>query len=113
MTIPSIQNTQTHNAGDNNKVTSKSVSQSSTSAAPAGAAPAGAASGQDKVSLTESATQLQTLTEHAKTLPVVDVQEVADVQRTLATSGLQFEPAQAADNLLDQEKAFAMIEMQG
>lgn len=102
------QHAQIQNSGDNNKVTGKSVSQGSTSTAPAGAA-----SGQDKVSLTESATQLQTLTEHAKTLPVVDVQEVADVQRTLATSGLQFEPAQAADNLLDQEKAFAMMEMQG
>ena len=103
----SIHNAQLHNAGDNNKVTSKSDSQSSTSSTPAGAA-----SGQDKVSLTESATQLQTLTEHAKTLPVVDVQEVADVQRTLATTGLQFEPGQAADSLLDQEKAFALIEMQ-
>ena len=103
-----IQNTQIHNSGGDNKVTSKSDSQSSTSTAPAGAA-----SGQDKVSLTASATQLQTLTEHVMSMPVVDAQEVADVQRTLATSGLQFEPGQAADNLLDQEKAFAMIEMQG
>ena len=102
------QNPQLHNTGDNNKVTSQSNSQSSTSTAPAGAA-----SGEDKVSLTKSATQLQTLTEHVKSLPVVDVQEVEDVQRTLATTGLQFEPKQAADNMLDQEKAFAMIEMQG
>ncbi len=107
MKIENVPTTQIHNSGDNNKVTSKSDSQSSTSSTPAGAA-----SGQDKVSLTESATQLQTLTEHVKKLPVVDVQEVSDVQHTLATSGLQFEPGQAADTLLDQEKAFAMIEMQ-
>ena len=107
ITNPGIPNTQLHNAGDNNKVISKSDSQSSTSSTPAGAA-----SGQDKVSLTASATQLQTLTEHVMTLPVADAQEVADVQRTLATTGLHFEPEQAADNLLDQEKAFALIEMQ-
>ena len=45
-------------------------------------------------------------------MPVVDPQEVEDVQRTLATGELQLEPQQAADNLLDQEKAFALIEMQ-
>jgi len=103
-----VQSTQIQNTGDNNKVANKGDPQSSTSTAPAGAA-----SGQDKVSLTNSATQLQTLTEHVMSMPVVDAKEVADVQHTLATNGLQFEPAQAADNLLDQEKAFAMIEMQG
>ncbi len=107
MKIDSVQSTQIHNSGDNSQVKSKNDSQSSTSTAPAGAA-----SGQDKVSLTASATQLQTLTEHVMSMPVVDAQEVSDVQHTLATSGLQFEPGQAADTLLDQEKAFAMLEMQ-
>jgi len=100
-------NTQIHNSGDNNKVTNKSVSQSTTSTAPAGAA-----SGQDRVSLTESATRLQTLTDHVMAMPVVDTKEVENVQRTLATGELQLAPQQSADNLLDQEKAFALIEMQ-
>ena len=102
-----LQSGQINSSGDNGKVANRSVSQSSTSAAPAGAA-----SGQDRISLTESATRLQTLTDQVKMMPVVDPQEVEDVQRTLATGELQLEPQQAADNLLDQEKAFALIEMQ-
>lgn len=103
----SLPSGQINGSGDNNKVANKSVSQGTTSAAPAGAA-----SGQDRISLTESATQLQTLTDHVMTLPVVDAREVEDVQRTLATGTLQIGSQQAADNLLDQEKAFALIEMQ-
>ena len=98
---------QIHNSGDNHKVTNRSVSQGT-----APAAPKGAASGHDRISLTESATRLQALTDHVKTLPVVDIPEVEAVQRTLATTGVQIRPERAADNLLDQEKAFAMMEMQ-
>lgn len=106
-TISNLQSGQINSSGDNGKVANKSVSQSTTSAAPAGAA-----SGQDRISLTESATRLQTLTDQVKLMPVVDLQEVEDVQRALATGGLHIEAQQAADNLLDQEKAFALIEMQ-
>jgi negative regulator of flagellin synthesis FlgM len=106
-TSGNLQSGQINSSGDNGKVTNKSVSQSTTSTAPAGAA-----SGQDRISLTESATRLQTLTDQVKMMPVVDLKEVEDVQRTLATGGLHIADQQAADNLLDQEKAFAMIEMQ-
>ena len=109
MKVDTIQSGQVQNSGDNNKVSNKSVSQSPATST----APAGASSGQDRISLTESATRLQTLTEQVMTLPVVDAQEVSNVQRTLATTGLQFEPREAADSLLEQEKAFALIELQG
>ena len=105
--IDFVRSGQTNSSGDNSKVTNKGISQSTTSAVPAGAA-----SGQDRISLTESATRLQVLTDQVKMMPVVDIQEVEVVQRTLATGELQLGPHQAADNLLDQEKAFALIEMQ-
>ena len=106
-TIGNQQSGQVNSSGDNSKVANKSISQSSKSTAPAGAA-----SGQDRISLTDSAIRLQTLTDQVKLMPVVDIREVEDVQRTLATGGLHIASQQAAENLLDQEKAFAMLEMQ-
>lgn len=71
----------------------------------------GASGGADRVSLTDSATQLQALESRIAALPVVDSQRVTDVQRALATGSFQIEPAQAADNLLTQEREFAMLEV--
>jgi len=67
--------------------------------------------GADRVSLTDSATRVQALESRIASLPVADAQRVTDVQRALATGSFQFEPARAADNLLTQEREFALLEV--
>lgn len=67
-------------------------------------------SGADKVSLTGSATQLQALETQIAGLPVVNATHVAEVQHLLATGSYEYEPIDAAESMLEQEKAFAMGE---
>jgi len=87
--------------GDNSSVTPTKTNgrQSAT--------PANPAAGQDRVSLTSSATQLQELENKIASLPVVDTQRVSNVQRAMATGTLQLNEANAADNLLAMEKSFS------
>lgn len=63
--------------------------------------------GDDTVSLTSSAMQLQALEDRIAELPVVDVQRVSDVQRALATGTLDVNEENAANNLLEIEKSFS------
>ncbi|MEJ2529111.1 MAG: flagellar biosynthesis anti-sigma factor FlgM [Gammaproteobacteria bacterium] len=63
--------------------------------------------GSDMVSLTSSAMQLRELEDRISDLPVVDVQRVSDVQRSLATGTLELSEADAAANLIEIEKSFS------
>ena len=72
--------------------------------------PGRVSSAGDQVSLTSSATQLKTLESQVAQLPMVDVQRVSDVQRSVATGSFSFEPVEAADNLLTQERELASLE---
>jgi len=98
---------QIRNTGDNNRVNSQGSTSknSAVSSAPSG-------HGDDKVSLTSSATQLQQLTQQVSQLPVVDVERVTEVQRSVATGSFEFEPMVAADNMLTQERELAVLESQ-
>ena len=64
--------------------------------------------GADKVSLTDSVTQIKVLETQIASLPVVNATHVSQVQHLLATGSYDFEPIDAADNMLEQEKAFAI-----
>lgn len=77
-----------------------------------GASPSGksAGSADDTVSLTGSATRLQELEARVANLPIADAQHVSDVQRSLATGTFAFEPEDAAENLLAQERQFSQLE---
>jgi len=57
----------------------------------------------DKVSLTDQASQLQSLQQELSALPVVDAQRVQEVQRSLATGSLQIDPVSVADKMLKLE----------
>ncbi|MCP3870498.1 MAG: hypothetical protein GY703_20885 [Gammaproteobacteria bacterium] len=105
--IGSSLNGQIQSASDNSKVASAKEPGSERVAEASGSI-----SGKDKFSMTSSASQMQALTEQARAMPVVDADKVSDVQRTMATTGLEFEPTQAAGNMLEQEKALAMLELQ-
>ena len=59
--------------------------------------------GADQLKLSNQAAQLKAMETEIANLPVVDTQRVQDVQRTLATSSLQVEPAQVAHKLLTFE----------
>ena len=59
------------------------------------------------MSLTGSAAKLQELETHIASLPIVDATHIADVQRALATGSYHFEPIDAAESLIAQEKEFA------
>ncbi|MES9870100.1 MAG: flagellar biosynthesis anti-sigma factor FlgM [Sedimenticola sp.] len=72
----------------------------------AAAAPSG---GEDRVTLTGAVAKLQALEARLAALPVVDSQLVQNVQRALATGSFHYEPQTAADNLVEQEKNFALI----
>ncbi len=104
--ISGLSGRQIQNAGDNRQVGATDGPQ--TGKGPA--APAGDSG--DRVSLTSSATRLQDLAAQVASMPVVDATLVNEVQRSLATGSFQFEPAQAADNLLTQEKELATLEIQ-
>ncbi len=82
--------------GDNRKPADKTA----TSPSPTGGT---SASGTDKLSLTSTAQQLQTLEDQITALPVVDTQRVQEVQRSLATGSYQIDPAQVADKMLQFE----------
>ncbi len=61
----------------------------------------------DRVSLTASATQLAALEEQIGSLPIVDMNRVAETRHALATGAHQINPESTADNLLATERAFA------
>ncbi|WP_428603388.1 flagellar biosynthesis anti-sigma factor FlgM [Sedimenticola sp.] len=88
------------------KATEKSQT-ATTDAASTGKASAGSG---DTVSLTISATRLQELEAQIANLPIADAQHVSDVQRSLATGTFAFEPEDAAENLLAQERDFSQID---
>ncbi|MES9964959.1 MAG: flagellar biosynthesis anti-sigma factor FlgM [Candidatus Sedimenticola sp. 20ELBAFRAG] len=69
----------------------------------------GAPAVDDRMTLTGSAAKLQELEARLASLPIVDTQLVSNVQRSLATGSFQIEPQTAAENLVDQEKNFALI----
>ena len=65
----------------------------------------------DSVNLTSSATNLQQLTANVAAMPVVDTQRVTDVQRAIGTGSFQFEPANAANNMITQERELALLDI--
>lgn len=67
-------------------------------------------SGNDTVSITVSATRLQELEAQIASLPIADTQHISDIQRSLASGNFVFEPEEAAENLLTQEREFAKID---
>lgn len=70
---------------------------------PSKAAGAGGGAATDQVSLTASASLLHELEKEIARLPVVDTARVEGVQRALATSTFQVDPARTADRLLQLE----------
>jgi negative regulator of flagellin synthesis FlgM len=83
---------------------SKAQSTSTNETQPrAGSGTRTASSGADQLKLSDQAAQLKAMEAEIANLPVVDTQRVQDVQRTLATSSLQVEPAQVAHKLLTFE----------
>jgi len=105
--INGLPGSQIQDIGNNSRVNSQGSTNKSS-------AVSGAASehSDDKVSLTSSATQLQQLTQQVSQLPVVDVERVTEVQRSVATGSFEFEPMVAADNMLTQERELAVLESQ-
>ena len=93
--------------GDNKRTQATSNSRTGSSSRASGGA---SASGSDTVSITGSAAQLQELTAQVASLPVEDAQHVSDVQRSIASGNYHFEPEDAAENLLTQEREFAANE---
>jgi negative regulator of flagellin synthesis FlgM len=94
-------------------ITAGSNKKTSSTAGNAGAgtpSTGAAAAGDDTVSFTGSATQLQRLEAQIASLPIADAERVSNVQRSLATGSYQFEPEDAADNLLTQEREFAQAD---
>jgi len=63
----------------------------------------GNASGADQVKLSNQANQLQALEAEIANLPPIDVNRVEEVQRTLAASAYEIQPARVADRLLSFE----------
>lgn len=92
------------NAGEKSQVASADAAQQRNPAA------GRMSSADDQVSLTSSATHLKALEQQVALLPVVDVQRVSAVQRSVATGSFSFEPVEAADNLLVQERELALLE---
>lgn len=64
-------------------------------------------SAADTVNITDAAAQLQALAAQIASLPMEDTQHVSDIQRSIASGNYQFEPEDAAENLLTQEREFA------
>ena len=75
----------------------------STNKPQAGASAKSAPSGGDQLKLSNQAAQLQALEAEIANLPVVDIQHVQDVQRTLATGEFDIQPARVADKVLTFE----------
>ncbi len=61
----------------------------------------------DRVSLTSSATMLSALEEQINSLPVADINRVAEIRYALATGAHQINAENTADGLLAVERAFA------
>lgn len=64
----------------------------------------GSPQGPDTVSLTDSASRLQSLENSLNNLPVVDTQRVEGVQLQLATGTFSVDPVSSADKLLEMER---------
>lgn len=60
-------------------------------------------SGNDTLSITNTAVQLKALEDQISELPVVDTKRVQEVQRSLATGSFQIDPASVADKMLQFE----------
>jgi negative regulator of flagellin synthesis FlgM len=103
--INGLPNRQIQDSADSNRVTADKPSAKSSH-------PATTPTTGDQFSLTSTASQLQKLTDEVKQLPVVDADLVAEVQRSVVTGSFQFEPVQAADNLLTQERELASLDTQ-
>jgi negative regulator of flagellin synthesis FlgM len=98
------------NTGESNQSKKSEKTQTAGSATPGKSAGKSAGSGGDTVSLTISATRLRELEAQIASLPIADAQRVSDVQRSLATGTFVFEPEDAAENLLAQERQFSQLE---
>ncbi len=83
----------------------ESTSASQTSASTANGTRSAATAQGDSVSLTRSATQLQSLEQEISQMPVVDAQRVESVQRAMATGSFVIDPENSAENLLFMERA--------
>ncbi|RLJ16766.1 flagellar biosynthesis anti-sigma factor FlgM [bacterium endosymbiont of Escarpia laminata] len=83
----------------------KSTSANQTSPSTASATRGAATAQGDSVSLTRSATQLQSLEHEISQMPVVDAQRVESVQRAMATGSFIIDPENSAENLLFMERA--------
>ncbi|QYZ65549.1 MAG: flagellar biosynthesis anti-sigma factor FlgM [Gammaproteobacteria bacterium (ex Lamellibrachia satsuma)] len=83
----------------------ESTSANQTSASSTGGIRSAATSQDDSVSLTRSATQLQSLEQKISQMPVVDAQQVESVQRAMATGSFNIDPEKSAENLLFMERA--------
>ncbi|MCB1859057.1 MAG: flagellar biosynthesis anti-sigma factor FlgM [Gammaproteobacteria bacterium] len=101
--ISGLRGKQVQNSGSSRQTSS---AKSSTGTRPS------AAPSDDKLSLTGSASKLQALATQVAQLPVVDVGLVDETQRAIATGSFHFEPVDAAENLLTQEKELATLESQ-
>ncbi|AKH20284.1 flagellar biosynthesis anti-sigma factor FlgM [Sedimenticola thiotaurini] len=88
----------------------KSTATSNTQTAGASSSRKSDGTSGDTVSLTGSATRLQELEAQVASLPIADAQHVSDVQRSLATGTFAFEPEEAAEHLLAQEREFSKLE---
>ena len=104
--ISGLPGRQIQNTGDSQQVAPSGRPSGNNSAS------ATSGSGGDRVSLTSSALRLQDLATQVSQLPVVDMGLVNGVQRSLDTGSFQFQPEQAADNLLTQEKELATLAVQ-
>ncbi len=62
-----------------------------------------AGGGDDSISLTNTASQLQQLESRISMMPVVDAQLVEEVQRKLATGSFRIDPDSAASKMLMME----------
>ncbi len=98
-------NNTSQKAGSSSKPSSTKAPQSSART------PTKSTTGDDTVSLTSSATQLQALSAQVSELPVVDAQLVSDVQVSLAAGTFQVAPVEVADNLIAQEKELALLQV--
>jgi negative regulator of flagellin synthesis FlgM len=79
---------------------SQSAQPAGDTSTPAAAVTKPGSSSNDRVELSNQASQLKALEAEISSLPVVDTQRVKDVQHTLATGSFQVEPAKVADKML-------------
>ncbi len=101
--ISGLQGKPVQNSGENRQITSTKAA-SNRSSGPT------AKSKDDSFSLTDSATKLQALATQVAQLPMVDMEIVDETQNAINTGSFEFEPVDAAENLLTQEQELASLE---